>query len=224
MKNDYDFETLSNSDLFQEHDLLKTILYKSRYHLPNEEVQAHYDDFNNPSYFHHLSPELDLNRIELILRRLKPFEIINAKGRVARYHSGTYYFQINKAQLEEAIKVITKEIKGRSVSANAKKVEFNSDTGEAKYFVNGLLVSKATFNPITNEYKIFTHFLQNNHKSVNYQDLIKELKSPRRLAEGADDKRRVKDVIDAIENKLGKDVIERIANGIYQFKGEVTYP
>ncbi len=223
MEDNFAISKLSDADLFQEHDLLKTIWYKSQYYEPNEEIQVYFDDFNDKQYFKHLSDEIDLNRIERIILRLKPYNIINKPNTIARLNKGWYCFAVDRSLLEEVISLIDVEIELRTKRVSIKKVEFNNETGEAKFYIYGKLIRSCFFQKNTNEYQLFSYFIQNNNKQITSQDLIPLLKEIRAGVEGEDNKRRVKDTITAIRAKLSKDIIETVANGLYKYDGEVTY-
>ena len=74
-------------------------------------------------------------------------------------------------------------------------------------------LSSYQFNPSTSEYKILVHLIENHKNPVDTSSLIDRLNKPRRDAEGADEKQRVRDKIKAISDKLGKGLIKNTKKG-----------
>lgn len=69
------------------------------------------------------------------------------------------------------------------------------------------------FNPTTSEYKILVYLIENHKNPVDTSSLIDRLNKPRRDAEGADQKQRVRDKIKAISDKLGQGLIKNTKQG-----------
>lgn len=66
---------------------------------------------------------------------------------------------------------------------------------------------KATFNPGTNEYSILKYFIDHLHQNFQSHDLLEFLVKGPRNQTNPEPKRRVKDAIKAIRDKLGKEII-----------------
>lgn len=72
--------------------------------------------------------------------------------------------------------------------------------------------SSVQFKPTTSEYKILIS-LVGSRDPINTSQLTNFLNEPRKDAEDADPKQRVRDKIKSINKKLGKDLIKRKADG-----------
>lgn len=92
------------------------------------------------------------------------------------------------------------------------KLTFKVRESIFEYLSSDGKLSSALFKPTTSEYNILT-FLIKHRSPVDTSELIGQLNDPRKEADGADDKQRVRDKIKAITKKLGKGLIEKTKDG-----------
>lgn len=91
-----------------------------------------------------------------------------------------------------------------TIDEAAGKFEYTTLNGKAKV---------AYFGKTTSEYAILMHLAQNPRTPYTSGDLSDHLEDPREGAEDADPKRRAKDIIQAIREKLDKDVVKTTKAG-----------
>lgn len=212
----HNFDEIGDNSLLQEHDVIKTIIYKFPYQ-GYSKIMVVFEEFNTNEDFEHLS-SIDILSLAEILDRFIGLGILKSHGDINERVLSIFPIM---NRLNEYSKLVDKEIKRRKLpklkndSQEVKqRLQFDVKKGLA-YFVGLDGISKtAPFRNGTSEYNIFMFLINNSHAPATTSILISELEKIRGGGvDVPDEKQRVIDKIKAIRKKLGKAVITTTTNG-----------
>ena len=142
-------------------------------------------------------------------------------GFVDRYNPIGYFssngivkFEVNEGGLRAYLAKLEDEILRRGLNTlNGPVLQVSADTTRFIFLMPNVKPRVAEFRVGTNQHKILMHFVRTPHKDIGVNALIDLLKQKRNDDGGNDRKGRVHDVIKAIRDKLGKNVLHQAPDG-----------
>jgi hypothetical protein len=199
---------LGVTQLFQEHDILKTILFEI-YRQSSFKVFISYEKFNKGGDFDHLG-DVDLLSLAQILDRFAVLGVIEAKAGLEKNIFTIYPLEDD---MKNYLALIESEINSRHVLGNLPKLVFFKDRNLFEYQDKTGTTFSAYFRNSTNQFKLLSVFLNSPKNAFETTKLANYLLEPREGGEGASEKNRVIDTITAINKKFKCLVIHKSKQG-----------
>ncbi len=148
-----------------------------------------------------------IGKVRNILEKYKGYGLLvdyRQNGYAIRYQ---FHCEIVPKELKTYKTALQTEIGKREMRKARPSLIVNQSSNEFSFQSKSGIPKKATFTNDTNEYAILMYFINHQHQKFQSHHLVDQLPKKPRGQSNPDPKRRVKDAVKAIRDKLGKEVI-----------------
>lgn len=148
-----------------------------------------------------------IGKVRNIFEKYKKYGLLvdyRQNGYGIRYQ---FHCEVVPEELKSYKTTLWAEISKRDIQKAKPRLTINQANNEISFQSKTGTIKRTTFTPDTNEYAILMYFIDHQHQKFQSHQLVNNLMKEPRGQSNPEPKRRVKDAVKAIRDKLGKEVI-----------------